>query len=139
MLIRFLNDCRGSVAPLMGILVLPLMGSVGVAVDYSRASAARTAFQAALDSTALMLSKTATTQTGADLQSTATNTFNALFTRPDVSNVAITANYVSTNGSKVTLNGSATVNTNFLGVLGYSQLAISASTSMFRSFHSART
>ncbi|HEX7566319.1 MAG TPA: pilus assembly protein, partial [Bradyrhizobium sp.] len=126
MLNRFLNDCRGSIAPLMGILVLPLLGSVGVAVDYSRASAARTAFQAALDSTALMLSKTATTQTGADLQSTATNTFNALFTRPDVSNVAITANYASTNGSKVTLNGSATVSTNFLGVLGYSQLAISA-------------
>ena len=128
MLVRFLKNCRGGVAPMMGILALPLMGSVGVAVDYSRASAARTAFQAALDSTALMLSKTAATQTGADLQTTATNTFNALFTRSDVSNVAVTANYVSTNGSKVVLNGSATVNTNFLGVLGYDHIDISAST-----------
>src|SRR5471030_757099 len=107
MLVRFLNNCRGGVAPLMGILALPLMGSVGVAVDYSRASAAKTAFQAALDSTALMLSKTAATQSGADLQTTATNTFNALFNRPEVSNVAIAANYASTNGSKVVLNGSA--------------------------------
>ena len=72
MLVRFLKNCRGGIAPLMGFLALPLMGSVGVAVDFSRANAARAAFQAALDSTALMLSKTAATQSGADLQSTAT-------------------------------------------------------------------
>ena len=47
MLFPFLKNCSGGVAPLMGILALPLMGSVGVAVDYSRDSAARTAFQAA--------------------------------------------------------------------------------------------
>jgi Flp pilus assembly protein TadG len=128
MLVRFLKNCRGGIAPMMGILILPLVGSVGVAVDYSRANAAKTAFQAALDSTALMLSKTAATQTGADLQTTATNTFNALFNRPEVSNVAIAANYASTNGSKVVLNGSASVKTNFLGVLGYSQLEITAAT-----------
>jgi Flp pilus assembly protein TadG len=128
MLVRFLKNCRGGVAPLMGILALPLMGSVGVAVDYSRASAARTAFQAALDSTALMLSKNAATQTGADLQTTATNTFNALFSRSDVNNVQVAANYVSTNGSKIILSGSATVSTNFLGVLGYNHLDITAST-----------
>ena len=113
---------------MMAYLAIPLMGSVGVAVDYSRASAAHTAFQAALDSTALMLAKTAATQSGVDLQSTATNTFNALFSRPDVSNIQITSNYVSTGGSTVTLNGTATINTNFLGVLGYSQLNISAMT-----------
>jgi Flp pilus assembly protein TadG len=128
MLFRFLKNCSGGVAPLMGLLALPLMGSVGVAVDYSRASAARTAFQAALDSTALMLSKSAATQSGADLQSTATNTINALFSRPDVNNVQVTANYVSTNGSQVVLNGTATIQTNFLGVLGYDHIDISAST-----------
>ena len=128
MLVRFLKNCRGGVAPLMGILALPLMGTVGVAVDYSRASAAKTAFQAALDSTALMLSKTAATQSGADLQTTATNTFNALFSRSDVNNVAVTANYQSSSGSKVVLNGSARVTTNFLGVLGYSYIAITGST-----------
>jgi Flp pilus assembly protein TadG len=128
MLVRFIKDCRGGVAPLMGLLAIPLMGFVGVAVDYTRANAARTAFQVSLDSTALMLSKTAATQSGADLQNTATDTFNALFSRPDVTNVAITANYSSTGGSQVTLTGSATVQTNFLGVLGYGQLDIGAST-----------
>ena len=112
----------------MGLLALPLMGSVGVAVDYSRASAARTAFQAALDSTALMLSKTAAKQTDAERQTTATDTFNALFSRPDVTNIQVTPVYGTTSGSKITLTGTATVNTNFLGVLGYDHIDISAST-----------
>jgi Flp pilus assembly protein TadG len=128
MLVRFLKNCRGGVAPLMGFLALPLMGFVGVAVDYTRANAARTAFQASLDSTALMLSKTAATQTGADLQTTASATFNALFTRPDVTNVAIAASYSSTGGSQVVLSGTASVQTNFLGVLGYGEIPIGAST-----------
>jgi Flp pilus assembly protein TadG len=128
MLFQFLRNCSGGVAPLMGLLALPLMGSVGVAVDYSRASAARTAFQAALDSTALMLSKNAATQTDAQRQTTATNTFNALFSRPDVTNVQVTPVYVPTNGSKIILSGTATIATNFLGVLGYDHIDISAST-----------
>jgi Flp pilus assembly protein TadG len=128
MFVQFIRNCSGGVAPLMGILALPLMGFVGVAVDYSRANAARTAFQNSLDSTALMLSKTAATQNNADLQTTATETFNALFIRSDVTNVAIAANYSSTSGSQVTLTGSAVVQTNFLGVLGYGQIDIGAST-----------
>lgn len=128
MFAQFIRNCSGGVAPLMGFLALPLMGFVGVAVDYSRANAARTAFQTSLDSTALMLSKTAATQNQADLQATATETFNALFSRPDVTNVAITANYSSTGGSQVTVTGSAAVQTNFLGVLGYGQIDIGAST-----------
>ena len=128
MLIQFLKNRRGGVAPLMGFLALPLMGFVGVAVDYTRANAARAAFQASLDSTALMLSKKAATQTGSDLQIAASDTFNALFTRPDVTNVAITASYSSTGGSQVVLSGTANVQTNFLGVLGYGEIPIGAST-----------
>jgi len=126
MLTRFLKDHRGSIAPMMALLALPLVGAVGVAIDFSRFNATRTAFQASLDSTALMLSKTAATDSAANLQAAATNYMNALFVRPDTSNVAVTATYSSTGGSTVTLNGSATINTNFLGVLGYKQLNIMA-------------
>jgi len=128
MLARFLKNCRGSVAPMLGLAIIPLMGSVGAAVDFSRVNAARTALQGALDSTALMLAKTAATQTGGDLQTTASNIFNALFTRPEAKNVAVTANYSSINGSTVTLNGSATIDTNFLGIFGVNQIDIAAST-----------
>jgi Flp pilus assembly protein TadG len=126
MLTRFLKDRRGGVAPMLALLALPLMGTVGAAIDFSRANATRAAFQASLDSTALMLAKTAVTQSAADMQTAATSYFNALFAHPEASNVTIAATYSSTGGSKVTLTGNATVNTNFLGVLGYSQLNISA-------------
>lgn len=112
----------------MGLVALPLMGFVGVAVDYTNANAAHTAFQNSLDATALMLSKSAASQSSPDLQTKATDTFNALFARGDVTNVAITAAYTNNGGSQIVLNGSAVVLTNFLGVLGYGQIEISGST-----------
>jgi Flp pilus assembly protein TadG len=125
-LARFWNNRHGGVAPMLALTLVPLMGAVGVAVDYSQANATKAAFQAALDSTALMLSKTAATQTGIQLQTTATSYFNALFSRPNTSGVAISATYSSTGGSTVVLTATATVQTNFLGILGYSSLPISA-------------
>lgn len=97
-----------------------------MAVDYSRANAARTAFQSALDATALMLSKNAATESTGALQTQATNTFNSLFNRPEVTDVSVTPAYTSTGGSKLTLNGTAVVHTNFLGVIGISQVDISS-------------
>ena len=44
---------------------IPVFGAVGAAVDYSRANAARTAMQAALDATALMVAKEALNLNGA--------------------------------------------------------------------------
>jgi Flp pilus assembly protein TadG len=125
---RFLKDRRGGVAPLFAITVLPLLGAVGAAVDYTQANATRTAFQSALDATALMLSKNAANLSSADLQTSANNYFNALFTRTNVSNVTINATYSATGGSKVALSGSATVNTNFGAILGLDQINIAAAT-----------
>ena len=65
MLARFLTNTRGGVAPLMAVMAVPIMAAVGMAVDYSRINAARTAFQVALDATALMMSKNAATETDA--------------------------------------------------------------------------
>lgn len=127
MLVRFLKDRRGSIAPMLALTAVPLMGAVGMAVDYTRANATRTAFQAALDATALMLSKTAANQTNTQLQASAGDYFNALFTRPNASNIAINATYTNTAGSKVTLAGSAVVTTDFLGVFGYKNININAS------------
>ena len=62
MLARFLTNARGGVAPLMAVVAVPVMAAVGMAVDYSRVNADRTAFQVALDATALMLSKNAATE-----------------------------------------------------------------------------
>ena len=126
MLARFLTNARGGVAPLMAVVAVPVMAAVGMAVDYSRVNAARTAFQVSLDATALMLSKDAATESNGVLQSEATNTFNSLYSRPEVTDVAVTPTFTSSGGSRLTLNGTAVVHTNFLGIIGISQVDISA-------------
>jgi Flp pilus assembly protein TadG len=54
---RFWSNRRGNVAIIFALAIVPVMGSIGAAVDYSFANASRTAMQAALDNTALDLSK----------------------------------------------------------------------------------
>jgi Flp pilus assembly protein TadG len=48
---------RGNIAVIFAIACVPLISFMGAAIDYSRANAARSSMQAALDSTALMVSK----------------------------------------------------------------------------------
>ena len=124
---RFWRNQQGSIAPLLGIALIPLMAAVGAAVDYSQANAARANLQNALDSTALMLSKNAALQTNGALQTEATNTFNALFTATNAKNPTVTASYSTTNGSQLVLTGSATVNTSFMSIIGVDSINITAS------------
>lgn len=49
LLSRFRSDQRGSIALLYGITVVPLIITIGCAVDYSRAASARSALQGAAD------------------------------------------------------------------------------------------
>src|SRR5262249_25940608 len=66
----------GNVALIFAIAVIPIVGAVGAAVDYSRANSAKTDMQAALDSTALKLAKDgAATLSSTALQSSATSYF----------------------------------------------------------------
>ena len=97
---RFLSNTRGGVAPLMAVVAVPLLVGVGMAVDYTRANAARTAFQVSLDATALMLSRDASKVDGTVLQTQATDTFNALYKHPEVNNITVTPTYTADAGSK---------------------------------------
>jgi len=54
---RFAGADHGNIAVIFAITAVPLISFVGAAIDYSRANRARSSMQAALDSTALMLSK----------------------------------------------------------------------------------
>ena len=120
LLARFWKNAHGGVAPMLALAIIPLLTAVGSAIDYGRASSARTAFQTALDSTALMMSKVAATSTSQQLTANATDTMNALFTRPDASGITVTASYVKSGGSKVILTANAAIATEFLTFLGYS-------------------
>jgi Flp pilus assembly protein TadG len=127
---RILRDRRASVAPMVALSIIPMMGGVGAAIDYSRAAAAQTALQSAVDSAGLMLSKSAATQTASAIQSSATSALNALFSRPDTLNVAVTANYTQNGGSQIVLNATGTVNTSFMNIFGYNQINISANSTI---------
>jgi Flp pilus assembly protein TadG len=54
---RFWSDTKGNIAVLFALAIVPIIGGIGAAVDYSMASAYRTDMQKALDSTALALTK----------------------------------------------------------------------------------
>ena len=60
---RFAGDRRGDLTVIFAITLIPLLALIGAAIDYSRASKARTAMQMALDATALAISSNAASQT----------------------------------------------------------------------------
>jgi len=123
----FSVDRRGNVAITFGILAIPVVGFVGAAVDYSRANSAKADLQTALDSTALMLSKEATSDTTDQLQTDAVKYFNAIYNRPGTQNITITASYTTAGGSQVAVNGSASVPTAFMQIMGVNAITINGS------------
>ena len=92
---RFTGANEGNIAILFGIAVIPIVTFVGAAVDYTRANAARSSMQAALDSTALMLAKDLTegTITTSQIAAKADAYFKALYTNPETKSITITATY----------------------------------------------
>lgn len=123
-LTRFRHAQGGNVAVLFGIAIIPILGFVGAAVDYTRVNSARTAMQAALDTAALMISRDAAGLTAAQITQKATDYFNALYNHPEALNVAITATYTNSAaaGSKIVLTGSGTMKTDFMKMVGYPNL-----------------
>jgi Flp pilus assembly protein TadG len=128
-LARFLRNQKGGVAPTLALAIIPLVGMVGAAVDYSRANSTRTAMQAALDSAALMMSKDAQNLTSAQLSTAATTYFNALFHRPEALNVQVSQQFATPQPGmfSIKLTGSASVNTVVWRLIGQNQMNITAS------------
>jgi Flp pilus assembly protein TadG len=121
---RFLQDRRGGITPMFALAIIPVVGLTGAAIDYSRANSVRSAMQAAADSTALMLSKDASTLTASQLATKATAYFNALFNRSEAKSLAITPVYSTTGGSQLTITATASVDSSFMKLMGYPQLNI---------------
>ena len=119
---RFLRDERANVAPIFAIALLPVIGLTGSVVDYSRANSIKSAMQAAADATALNLVQNAASIPSGDVSQTASSVFNTVFKRPDAKDLAITAD--STSGGTVTVSATARMTTEFLGVVGVSNVTI---------------
>ena len=127
---RFPRDERANVAPIFAIAAIPILGLTGTAVDYSNATAARTAMQAALDTTALILSKEANGLTQTQLNDKATQYFNANITNTEAQNIVVTPVFSTPQAGNFVLNvtASASVKLRFMSVFGQTSLPISSST-----------
>src|SRR3954467_12888929 len=100
-LTRFAASEDGNIAVIFAIALVPILGFVGAAIDYTRANAARSSMQAALDSTALMLSKDLSQGliTTSQITTKAQAYFTALYTNADANSVSVSATYTASNGS----------------------------------------
>jgi uncharacterized protein YegL len=128
--LTFFKDIKGGTVPLLALALVPIMGGVGAAVDYTRAAGVRTAMQSALDATALMLSKEAQGMAEAAVQQRATGYFNAIFKDAAAVNVSITATLSepAAGNFKLRIAGAASVPAVFSQYLGHAQLDIGANT-----------
>ena len=127
---RFCAAQGGNVLVTFTLLLVPIIGFVGAAIDYSRAASARSAMQGAVDSTALMLSKDASTLTQAQINAKATAYFNAMYNRPDVTGIQITPIYTSSGGAQIVVTGAGSVPTSFMRVMGISTMDIGVSSTV---------
>jgi Flp pilus assembly protein TadG len=119
---HFLRDRQANVAPIFAVAMIPVMGLTGSAVDYSRATSIKAAMQAAADATALKLVQNALSLPSGDVSNTATDVFKASFSRPDAAQLQVSAQ--STSSGVVTVTATAQMATDFMGVVGVSNVTI---------------
>ena len=123
---RFQRAQSGNVAMIFALALIPIVGFVGAAVDYGRATMTRVQLQTALDSTALMVAKNAATMTTDELNSTAKAYFLSQFNNPDVTNINFSAKYSTSGGSNVVVSASADIGTILVSVVGVHKISLDA-------------
>jgi Flp pilus assembly protein TadG len=129
---RFIGAGEGNIAVIFALSAVPIISFVGAAIDYTRANAARSSMQAALDSTALMLSKdlSAGTINTTQISSKASAYFSALYRNTDATGVSVTATYTAPSGStpaQIKLDGSGSIATDFMRVAGFPNMGFGTS------------
>ena len=129
---RFIGARDGNIAAIFALSAIPILCFVGAAIDYTRANAARSSMQAALDSTALMLSKdlSAGTINTSQINEKASAYFGALYNNKDAKNVSVTASYTApsgTNPANIKLDGSGKIITEFMRIAGFPDMGFNSS------------
>lgn len=118
-----LCDRSGAAALLFGLLLVPVLGSIGLAVDASRGYLVESRLSKALDTAALAAGRVALSANAEDV---ARKYFNANF-GPGGSDVALSYSLDSTQ-QFVTLGADASVPTTFMRIFGRDRMDVSART-----------
>lgn len=120
----FKNCQAGNVSMMFAAALLPIAGTIGFAVDFSRSSEVKAQLVSAVDSTALALAHASVNLTDEQLQDKANKIFEGNFKPGTTANSSsVTA---SRDAGALTVEGSAAFNTSFLRVLNIPTLDVSA-------------
>lgn len=120
---RLQRDTRGGVALIFAICLVPLIGIVGMAVDYAQASRLQARLQSALDAAAVAASSRASGKTADQIRADALAFFAAQFNEPKIGTPPVTA--VVTN-STLALRSTFEMPASFLPVIGINTVSVSA-------------
>jgi len=134
----FRGDRGGNVTLMFALAIIPIFGAVSVAIDYSRGNSARTAMQAVLDATTLMISNEALDLQNGQVQQKAKTYFKSQFTRGDVSNLNVSFALVTNGPGDFTVVGEATarMDTSMAQIIGYKTMDLRATSQVRWGFKS---
>lgn len=121
---RFPAAKEGNIAVIFTIALVPVLAFIGMAIDYSRASKARSHMQAALDSAALMVSRDLSNGivAAADIKTKSQAYFEALYKENGATLLSFDATYTTadaTLGSTVQLKSTGQIQTDFMKVVHF--------------------
>lgn len=122
---RFGASRRGNVATMFAIVIIPLIGMVGAAVDYSSAYRSKERVQHALDAASLAVNRSIGTMSEDQLRTLARDTFAANMGSGMAAD--LTQIDIEVGEHLVTLTATSASKTMFMGLLGIDRLDISAS------------
>jgi Flp pilus assembly protein TadG len=118
----FGKDKSGVIGVIFALAIIPLILSVGVAIDGSRAYLVRERLQHALDAAGLAVGSSSGTQ--AELETVMNKFFFANFPNDAIAaTITPTLNIV---GAEITVTGTATVDTTFMQLAGFQDITVSA-------------
>jgi Flp pilus assembly protein TadG len=129
--LQFLRSEQGVAAPLLGILLLLLIGCMGLSIDTGRAVLVKARLVDALDAAGLAVgARLSTTDYSADALRFVTANFKSGYASATVTNVTATPNSTK---DIITLSAKATMPTTFMKLFGTRSVTVAASSEIRRS------
>ena len=128
LLARFGKDKSGNVALMFGLAIIPVLGLAGAAVDYSRASSARTGLSNAIDSAALMAARDAQKLSDADLRSRTEKWVRSTLENNDRATLENVTVDINRNSRTVSISAKANLPASMTKILGEDTLEVASST-----------
>ena len=119
---QFRGRVDGSIAPIAALSLIPIMTSVGAALDYSRANNFRSGMQTALDASLLAGAKDGTSSWA----QVALNMFNANLAAQGKAGSAATPSFMQESAAVFRATVSGSVPTTVLGIINVSSIAVVA-------------